>query len=53
MKTTFKLVHDKDWDEYRVEVRVDGKLQKSRTYYTDDRDDAIATKKQMIIESNN
>jgi len=55
MKTTkpnvkFRVRFDKEWDEYQVQVRINGKLNEAKTYHTDDQDDAISTKHAMQKE---
>ena len=52
MKTNvkFKIYHDKDLEEYQVQVWINGTLNKDKTYHTDDREDALATKQVMQKE---
>ncbi len=38
-------------DEWAVKVYVDGKYKEDPTYYTDDKDDAIATMKHMAEQT--
>lgn len=40
-----------EWDEFEVQWIVNGKKIEAKTYYTDDRDDAIATKCTMQKEA--
>ena len=46
-----KVRYDEEWDEYIVEVRIDGKLNKDKSYHATDKDDAIHTKHAMIKEA--
>lgn len=47
-KTTYKLSKVKnDWDEYTVVAWCNGKRVEEKCYYTDDWDDAVATKLDM------
>lgn len=48
--TTFKIVHNKEWDEYQVQVFEFGELNEARTYHTDDPEDAKVTFKAMVEE---
>ena len=47
---TFKVHHDKEWDEWQVRVYVNGVLNEARTYHTDDKEDAEVTMATMILE---
>lgn len=49
-KTTFKIVHAKEWDEYQVQAFTDGVFNEARTYFTDDHEDALLTWKAMVKE---
>jgi len=49
-KVEFKIIKNKEWEEWIVEVRIDGELNKEKSYHTDDKDDAISTKKAMEKE---
>ena len=40
---TSKIKHDKDWNEYRVRFFIDGVYQAGGDYYTEDKEDAVAT----------
>lgn len=46
----FVLKHDRNWEEYRVTVYENGKLNDARAYFTDDKDDAEGTMQAMIAE---
>ncbi|KKM75369.1 hypothetical protein LCGC14_1390920 [marine sediment metagenome] len=48
-----KLKYSKEWEEYSVEVLIDGVPYEDYTYYTADRNDAVETRKNIdadIIE---
>jgi hypothetical protein len=49
-KVKFKIRQDKEWNEWIVEVRINGELSEEKSYHTDDRDDAISTKHKMEQE---
>lgn len=49
-KTTFKLHYDKYFDEYQVRVFENGFQNHKRTYFTDDKEDAIETMATMKEE---
>ena len=40
---TFTIYHDLEWQEYVVQVRVNGVVNDSMSYHTDDQDDARLT----------
>lgn len=46
MNTT-KIIYNREYEEYRVRLFVNGVYQAGADYFTDDRDDAIATAKHM------
>ncbi len=46
-------IEKNDFDEYEVQYLENGKKNEAKTYYTDDRDDAILTKKAMEKEIGN
>jgi hypothetical protein len=45
-----KLHYDRDWQEYQVRVFINGVYSEDKTYFTDDKQDAIDTKKAMENE---
>ena len=45
------VFHEEDIDEWQVKWLVDGVVEEDKTYYTDDRDDAYATQKYMLLEA--
>ena len=45
-----RLIRDAIWQEWQVRVYKDGTRLDSETYYTDDKEDAIATMNEMIVE---
>lgn len=42
-----RVKYDKNWEEYKVFLIVDGRTLKDATYHTDDKDDAYDTAAQM------
>ena len=48
--TIFTIRRLTETEEYKVICRVDGKIDENRCYYTDDLEDARATKKAMEEE---
>ena len=49
----FTIKRDTEWDEWIVEVWIDGKINEAKSYHTDDKQDAIDTHihmKQELIE---
>lgn len=46
-----KMRYDSKWEEYQVQVWIDGKLDEDKTYHTNDKDDAIRTKHAMKQEA--
>ena len=48
--TKFRIIYDPEWEQYEVLVYVDKVLQKHRTYFTDDLEDAKLTLKAMVAE---
>lgn len=48
-KNTAKVKFNKEWDEYYVELWIEGNLIVEAEYFTSDFDDACDTAKQMII----
>ena len=49
--TTFTIKFEQSTDEWRVEVRVEGKRVAGRDYFTDDFEDAKATCRLMAKEA--
>ena len=47
----FTIRHDLEWDEYTVEVWINGKLNKAKSYHAIDKDDSIETEQAMIKEA--
>ena len=50
-KIVLSTVRKVETDEWVVKVYINGKYQEGPTYYTDDKDDAIATMKHMAKET--
>jgi hypothetical protein len=50
-KIKLSTVRKVETDEWLVKVYVDGKYDEGKTYYTDDKEDAIATMKEMAKDS--
>ena len=50
-KKEFRIKKNKDWNEYVVEVRLNGKLVELECYYTSDLEDAIDTMDSMVAEA--
>jgi len=47
---TLKLFKDMTWNEYQVKVYIDGQLKPSKTYFTDNKQDALLTFSAMLVE---
>jgi len=46
-----KCYWDSIWQEYQLRVYIKGVLQEERTYYTDDKEDALYTMKDMFART--
>lgn len=46
-RTVYVLL-DTEWDEYRVELWIDGEHQKAADHHTDDKQDALQTAALMV-----
>ena len=46
-----RVRYDNDWEEYVVQVKINGKLNEDKSYHTDDGDDAIGTMHRMLGEA--
>lgn len=49
MLVTTRISYSRTWEEYRVELFIDGMRDEKATYFTDDVDDARVTAKEMEI----
>lgn len=47
---TVAVYRDPEWDEYQVELWIDGVLQKGATAHDDDKDSALLTAEAMLKE---
>ena len=52
MKTEIKIVYNSEWEEYQVQWIEDGIVNESKTYHTEDEEDAKLTKIAMEKELN-
>jgi len=44
-KITLRVLYDREWDEYSVKWYDDGEHDEDKTYYTNDKKDALGTAK--------
>jgi len=50
MLTEFKIVYDKEWEEWIVQYIEDGVVNEAKSYHTEDGADAISTAAAMLRE---
>ncbi|NMG45542.1 hypothetical protein GPA22_17650 [Aromatoleum toluvorans] len=50
-QTRVYIIRDDDWDEYRVELWLNGEHQTAADYHTDDALDASQTAENMLAEA--
>ena len=47
-----RVYRDAEWQEYRARLYINGILQESADYHTDDKDDAFLTASDMVSRAN-